>query len=113
MSVPEPIEIGVKPDGSLGIAWEDGHQSVYPLRYLRGNCPCAHCQGHGAGGKFIANDSPRIAALEEVGAYAINIRYAGGHVTGIYSFDLLRKLCPCQGCLDARGDAHPFRQMPA
>ena len=29
--------------GVFGIAWSDGHQGVYPIRYLRLHCPCAAC----------------------------------------------------------------------
>jgi DUF971 family protein len=33
--------------------------------------------------------------IEIIGRYAITIHWSDGHHTGIYSFDLLRKLCPC------------------
>jgi DUF971 family protein len=39
-----------------------------------------------------------IAKAEDVtfvGAYAINIKFADGHGTGIYTWTYLREACPC------------------
>jgi DUF971 family protein len=76
--------------------------SRYPLRYLRGYCPCAHCQGHGGPLRFVDVEDPRITRIDEVGSYAVNIvwRDSDGvplHTTGIYSFDYLRDLDPAAG----------------
>jgi len=38
--------------------------------------------------------------IDLIGRYAINIQWSDGHNTGIYTFELLRKLCPC--CYDKR-----------
>lgn len=97
----------------LHVDWEDGHHSVYRLRYLRGFCPCAHCQGH-AQGAWIFNpvEDPTITKIEEVGAYAVNIAYSDGHSTGIYSFEILRELCPCDVCQREVGPAHAVFQLP-
>jgi len=86
--------------------------SDYPLAYLRGYCPCALCQGHGSGWRFVANDGPEVHDLHEVGTYALNFIFADGHRTGIYSFEALRALCPCADCQTAAGPAHPFRRLP-
>jgi DUF971 family protein len=40
--------------------------------------------------------------VEEVGSYAIRIDWSDGHGTGIYSFDHLRRICPCKKCADSR-----------
>ena len=108
MTAPEPAEVEVVRDGSLHVHWTDGHESTYELHYLRGYCPCAHCQGHGVGQHFVPNDAPRITAIEEVGNYALGIQFAGGHNTGIFTFELLRRLCPCDACQRAQGDHHPI-----
>lgn len=101
----EPLEIEVKPSG-LRIAWDDGRETVYPLRYLRGYCPCAHCQGHGGPVQFIDVKAPVITRMDEVGSYAINIVWrdddAGTHATGIYSWDYLRDLDPVAGHFERR-----------
>ena len=98
----EPLEIEVqRAAGGLRIAWDDGKESHYPLRYLRGYCPCAHCQGHGGPVRFVDVSQPVITRIDEVGSYAINIVWqddgGGSHATGIYSWDYLRDLDPAHG----------------
>ncbi len=98
----------------LTVTWSDAHQSTYPLGYLRGFCPCAECQGHKSGWTFIAVANPRITDIQEVGSYALNIVWQDdqrAHTTGIYSFDVLRSLCPCDACTTAQGEAHPLHLM--
>lgn len=41
--------------------------------------------------------TPRIAALNEVGRYAIGVRWADGH-DSIYPLENLRRECPCKAC---------------
>jgi ATP-binding protein involved in chromosome partitioning len=33
-----------------------------------------------------------------VGAYAVRIDWSDGHSTGIYTYEYLRSLCPCERC---------------
>ena len=40
--------------------------------------------------------------VEEVGSYAIRVYWNNGHSSGIYSFDRLRKICPCPECAKER-----------
>ncbi len=40
----------------------------------------------------------KMLNVEPVGHYAIRIEWSDGHNTGIYSFDHLRKICPCETC---------------
>ena len=91
----------------LHLAWSDGHQADYDYDYLRGYCPCAGCQGHGAGPVvFQAPARPvTLEAIEPVGRYAVSFLWSDQHGTGIYSFDFLRRLCPCPDC--ASGTAAP------
>ena len=41
---------------------------------------------------------PRLEKIEAVGNYAINLGWADGHDTGIYSYAYLRELCSCDEC---------------
>ncbi len=41
---------------------------------------------------------PKMLNVEQVGAYAMRIDWSDGHSTGIYSFDYLRRICPCREC---------------
>ncbi len=110
---PEPVEVELEAAArTLRIGWSDGHQSHYPLSYLRGFCPCAHCQGHGGGWEYVANSSPDLTEIGEVGNYALSFTFADGHRTGIYSFEVLRQLCPCESCQAQQGSRHPKARMP-
>lgn len=39
--------------------------------------------------------SGELESLEVVGNYALQLIWADGHSYGIYSWELLRQLCPC------------------
>jgi DUF971 family protein len=41
------------------------------------------------------------AAARIVGNYALHFDWSDGHTTGIYSFDYLRRICPCPACSGA------------
>lgn len=100
MERPLPTEIHhMKEKGLVRITWNDGHVGDYPVKYLRGYCPCALCQGHDATQiKFNEVPQAEIAEISAVGNYAIQFRWGDGHSTGIYTFDHLRSLCPCPQC---------------
>jgi DUF971 family protein len=94
-----PTEINhIKARSIVRITWDDDHTGDYEEIYLRGYCPCALCQGHGAQRRFIDVPDAKLAAISPVGNYAIEMRWHDGHSTGIYSFDYLRSLCPCGQC---------------
>lgn len=82
--------------GEVQITWSDGHVSRYPMRYLRGHCPCAGCQGHGGGHVFHEGLDAKVTDMQLVGGYAIAFSFSDGHDTGIYTFEFLRELCPCE-----------------
>jgi len=87
----------------LLLDWDDGHQGVIALRTLRDNCPCASCVEEFTGRRRIAVGSIPCTlerlSIEAVGNYALHFSWSDGHGTGIYTFDYLRKLCPCPQCL--------------
>lgn len=97
------------------INWNDGHFSSYESWYLRENCPCADCVEELTGRRKIAPGSIP-SSLERVnvnlvGNYALHFSWSDGHDTGIYSFDYLRKLCPCPQCLPS-GLSQPPAEVP-
>ncbi len=101
-----PTEIHhVKSRGVVRITWDDGHVGEYEERYLRGFCPCAMCQGHGAQRRFIEVPGATLLGIRGVGNYAVELRWEDGHSTGIYTFDYLRALCPCEACRAGRSNA--------
>ena len=102
--VPLPIELRA-PRGAttLEIAWSNGSTTRYRHAILRGFCPCAHCQGHQGPihwAEEASDDDVEILEIEEVGNYAVRLVFADGHSTGIYTFELLRELCPCPICAE-------------
>ena len=99
MAAQYPVEINhVKAGRVVRITWDDGHVGEYALDYLRGFCPCAGCQGHGGDLKFVYAPDAKLSEIGAVGNYAILFRWADGHETGIYTFQYLRSLCPCEEC---------------
>jgi len=86
----------------LRITWEDGHVSSYSFRYLRQHCPCAACVDEWTSRRTL--DPERVPLdleglkLEPVGSYALSFSFTDHHTTGIYSFDHLRAICPCESC---------------
>jgi DUF971 family protein len=93
--------------GTLCITWLDQHQSVYPLRWVRANCPCATCREERRTAalntdplKLTAGPAPstQVRGAELVGNYALRLRWTDGHDTGIYPFAGLRVSCPCPSC---------------
>ena len=94
---PEPVEVRhEKAARRVVVSWDDGHVSTFGLDYLRSWCPCAGCQGHVPEARYLGLTGQEITHLEAVGNYAIAFTWADGHNTGIYSFRLLRSLCPCE-----------------
>ncbi len=89
-----PLDIKVENETQrVLVKWADGHTSIYAISRLRAYCPCAVCQGHEVGGlKHITNSVTAIFDAELVGRYAVNFKFADAHDTGIYRWDMLRKL---------------------
>jgi DUF971 family protein len=96
---PEPVEVRHERGARrVVVLWEDGHESVFPLDYLRSWCPCAMCQGHEPQARYLDLRGQELVHVEGVGNYAVSLTWQDGHSTGIYSFRLLRALCPCPAC---------------
>ena len=99
---PEALDYLALPNGELALRWTDGHQSYFSPRELRCACACAHCVDEMSGRKVLRDETVpadiRPLELHPVGRYAIAIKWSDGHDTGIYSFDQLRRLCPCEAC---------------
>lgn len=94
-----PAEIGRANAHDVAIQWRDGHKSLYPARALRLACPCAVCVEEMSGRALLdpasVDAGVHPTAVNLVGRYAVNFTFSDGHATGIYTFEYLRKLCPC------------------
>ncbi len=113
---PKNVDVNVTSGTGVDITWKDGHQSHYSFQFLRDACPCALCDeerektGRKAGeapkpkpGELPMYREPaRPTEVEGVGKYAIRFSWNDGHQHGIYSWELLRDLCPCLPCKTER-----------
>ena len=87
----------------LEIAWDSGHLSRYSLEQLREICPCAACQGETLLLHRYESSPPDrslsgrydLVGIQQVGAYAIQLQWADGHNTGIYTWEHLLRNCQC------------------
>ncbi len=92
-------------DSGFKIKWSDGHESQYGAITLRGDCPCAACVNELTGERTVVIEdiAKDLAILKAnlVGNYAVGFGFSDGHSTGLYSFDHLRKMCPCCAAVKA------------
>lgn len=109
---PKTVKVNLSTGSGLDIEWKDGHRSHYSFVYLRDACPCALCDEErgktgrkpgdpeklapGALPMFKAAAKPLSA--EGVGKYAMRFAWNDNHDLGIYSWALLREVCPCGEC---------------
>ncbi len=109
----DPASVDISKSQGISIVWTDGHKSQFELTYLRDACPCATCSnahgtstpqaGTASSNPFVMYKAkPKIQDIEMVGRYAFRITWNDGHNTGIYSYALLRGICPCPECSAAR-----------
>jgi DUF971 family protein len=112
---PADIKVRVSTGAGVDIVWADHHGSHYDFAYLREQCPCAMCDDErrkkenltahtgSSMGAVLPMFKPRPTArgAKAVGNYALQIDFSDGHTTGIYSYDYLRTICPCEECAKA------------
>lgn len=104
---PTSVKIHVTTGQGVDVTWSDGHASHYDFPYLRDHCPCALCNDErekktkvGGNSAALPMFKPRAMAKSAtaVGNYAIQIEFSDSHATGIFSFECLREICPCDAC---------------
>lgn len=109
---PKSVKVNITTGTGVEIEWKDGHRSAYTFPFLRDACPCALCDEERAKSGRKPGDAPKLAAgalpmfkasakpngAEPVGKYAIKFNWNDGHELGIYSWQFLRDVCPCQEC---------------
>ena len=83
----------------LALSFDNGEEIYLPLDMLRRACPCAACQGEpdalGRVLRPVQQIGPRgfeLLKSEGIGGYAIQLFWADGHSTGLYTYDYLRRL---------------------
>jgi ATP-binding protein involved in chromosome partitioning len=111
MTIPVPYAITRRDDGLL-IEWDQaGHQALYPARHLRLACPCAACVEEMTGRPLLdpgtVRPDIRPVSVALVGGYGLRVQWSDGHGTGIYTFERLRRSCPCEACRSERESDSP------
>jgi DUF971 family protein len=81
---------------AVGMHWNDGHESIFPLDNLRLQCPCLKCKDEAKG--KMSDDSRRLHQLIRLGESAVFLNWLDGHET-IYTMAQLRALCRCAHCV--------------
>jgi len=83
----------------LALRWEDGREDFLPGEFLRERSPSAENQGErDILGHLHGGDGPRefpgvaVTGFHRVGNYALSLVFSDGHSSGIYSWELLRRL---------------------
>lgn len=80
----------------ITLTWSDGKSEKVSNRQLRANCQCALCINEMTGEKMLNEKNIRsdIAPTEirPLGNYALGINWNDGHTSGIYSYELIKKL---------------------
>jgi len=113
---PKSVKVNLTTGAGVDIDWKDGHHSHYSFPFLRDACPCALCNEEREKAGREPGDSPAAApgalpmfkpavkplSAEGVGKYAIKFHWNDNHDLGIYSWEFLRKVCPCEECKAAR-----------
>ncbi len=116
---PADVKVRISTGAGIDVVWADQHSSHYDFAYLREQCPCAMCdderrkkdemKAHAGSGQIsglgaalpMFKPRPTARAAKAVGNYALQIDFSDGHSTGIYSYDYLRTICPCEECAKA------------
>jgi len=90
-----PVELRLKrTEKRIEVAFDDGSRVSLPAEYLRVESPSAEVQWHGSGRKTLVHGRAHVGImeLEQVGNYAVRIKFDDLHDTGIYSWNYLYQL---------------------
>jgi DUF971 family protein len=97
-----PTEIKKTGPQEITVRWDDGHTSLYAPRLLRIECSCANCVSEMTGARILdpatVAEDLAVTGAEHVGRYGVRFIFSDGHRDGIYTWERLRELCPCDEC---------------
>jgi DUF971 family protein len=116
---PKSVKVNLTTGAGVDIEWKDDHRSHYAFQFLRDACPCALCDEERSKSGRQPGEPPQSApgalpmfkpaakplSAEGVGKYAIKFKWNDGHELGLYSWQFLRDVCPCEECRAARATA--------
>jgi DUF971 family protein len=81
----------------MEVTWDDCTVARLPYRVLRAACTCALCQHEWTGERLLDPASIRpdlkLEGMETIGNYAVRFGWNDGHSSGLYTWEVLRRLC--------------------
>ena len=99
-----PTRVQMDRYDALTMTWSDGTRDVFPVDYLRVQCPCASCReirnAPSDPLRVIQHDDDvvpgdvHVESMQPVGHYALQLHFSDGHSAGIYSYQYLAELTP-------------------
>jgi DUF971 family protein len=102
MPAPIPTEITKTTPSEITVRWDDGHVSIYQIKYLRSECMCANCVSEVTGLRILdprtVADDLTVLKADHVGRYGVKFTFSDRHDDGIYTWERLREICPCDDC---------------
>lgn len=86
---------------TLEIAFDNGEVFKIPFELMRVYSPSAEVKGHGPGQETLQTGKRLVdlTAVEQVGNYAVLLRFSDGHDTGIFTWEYLYFLGSQQAAL--------------
>jgi DUF971 family protein len=93
--MPRPTAIRLKrAERVLEVDFDSGERFRFSCEFLRVHSPSAEVQGHGPDQRVlqVGKEQVSISAVEQVGNYAVLLRFDDGHDTGIFSWTYLLDL---------------------
>jgi len=94
--------------GIVTIDWSDGHRSIYGAVNLRLNLPLCVLPGRSGSARLagheptLTTEQTQLVAMRLCRSVRAGATWGDGHDTGYYTFDALRRDCPCSECAAAR-----------
>ncbi len=83
----------------IALIWDDGKEGYIPMEALRAASPSAENTGEHdlLGRRYGGTDQTAfpgvtVTGWRMIGGYAVQFDFSDGHATGIYPYDMLRKL---------------------
>jgi len=94
MPIPESIVVH-QASRALELVYPGNRRYRLSFEFLRVHSPSAEVQGHGPGQEVLQTGKRNvgIVRIEPVGNYAIKPVFSDGHESGLYSWEVLHRLC--------------------
>lgn len=103
MPTPVPVEIKKTGANEITVRWDDSHVSLFPIKYLRSECMCANCVSEITGLRILdprtVSEDLTVLKADHVGRYGVKFTFSDRHDDGIYTWERLREICPCDECV--------------